>query len=146
MGDGGEEGVSHMNRFLLYWLPLVIWILGIFVVSFLPSDSYPSETALPGISADYLLHVTAFFVLFLLWYRMFHTHEKEASVTRKLLLSLGLTVTVAVGKECLQIVAPSRTFSISDMLLDGAAALTAMGCVWIWLSGRISYAKKQEIP
>lgn len=131
-----------MNRFLLYWLPLGIWIVGTLVVSALPSGSYPKETALPGFSSNYLLHVTAFFVLFLMCFRLFHSQYKGASRLRTILLSLGITLLVAVCKECLQLVAPTRTFSVADMLLDAAAAVTALLFTWIWLWRRILYPKK----
>lgn len=113
-----------MNRFLLYWLPLVGWISGILVVSALPGGAIPAG---PDISLEYPLHITAFFVLFLLFYRLLDLRNKDTSVKSMLLICLVLTMLVAGLKECLQLAAPTRTFSLKDIMVDGAAATLAMG-------------------
>jgi len=114
------------KRFLLYWLPLVVWISGIFVVSSLPSGSYPGKTWFSIIPTEYLLHITAFFVLFLLFYRMLNTKEKKAPLTTILLSSLIFTMVVAFSKECLQFLLPTRSFSLKDISVDGGATILAM--------------------
>ncbi|MBC8199056.1 MAG: VanZ family protein [Desulfobacteraceae bacterium] len=96
------------KRFLLYWLPLVVWISGIFVVSSLPSGSYPGKTWFSIIPMEYLLHITAFFVLFLLFYRLFHSNNKKATLTSILLSSFIFTIIVSLSKECWQIFMPTR--------------------------------------
>lgn len=113
-----------MNRFLIYWLPLVGWISGILVVSSLPGGTIPAG---PDISLEYPLHITAFFVLFLLFYRLLDLRNKDTSVKSMLLICLVLTMLVAGLKECLQLAAPTRTFSLKDIMVDGAAATLAMG-------------------
>lgn len=111
------------KRFLLYWLPLVVWISGIFLVSSLPSDSFPAEYKIP---TEYPLHVTAFFVLFLLFYRVFQSDSKKATLPSILLYSFIFTIIVSLSKECWQIFMPTRSFSLKDILVDGGATTIAM--------------------
>ena len=114
------------KRFLLYWVPLIIWICAIFVVSSLPSNSIPSTLPESRISTEYPLHITAFFCLFVLFYRVLSTKEKGAPLTTILLSSLIFTMVVAFSKECWQILLPTRHFSLKDIFVDGGATILAM--------------------
>ena len=107
------------NRFLFYWLPLIIWITGIFVVSSLPNHYFPHPSKIP---LQYPLHLIAFFILFLLFYRLFDSKR----IRNLLLLSLFITMIISISKECWQIFIPGRAFSLKDILLDGGAALLGM--------------------
>ena len=114
------------KRFLYYWLPLLIWISGIFLVSSIPSipsKSFPVEQIIP---MEYPLHLTAFFVLFLLFYRLLEHKNKPLPLRNIVLFSIILTMAVAIAKECWQLLIPSRFFSMKDILVDGSAAILAM--------------------
>ena len=113
------------NRILLYWLPLIVWICGIFLVSSLPSNSFPDESLI-SVPTEYPLHITAFFVLFLLFYRLLRSNTKKAALKGILLSSLIFTMTVSFSKECWQLLIPTRSFSLKDIVLDGGAAILAM--------------------
>ena len=113
------------NRVLLYWLPLVVWISGIFLVSSLPSGSYPGKTWFSIMPMEYLLHITAFFVLCLLFYRLFHSNNKKATLTSILLYSFIFTIIVSLSKKCWQLLIPTRSFSVKGLLVDGAATTLA---------------------
>lgn len=114
------------KRFLLYWLPLVVWISGIFVVSSLPGGFYPGKIGFSIISTEYLLHITAFFVLCLLFYRVLEFKNKKPGLTNMILYCLIFTMIVSFSKECLQFFIPTRSFSMKDILVDGSAAGLAM--------------------
>jgi len=131
------------NKFLFYWVPLIIWIIAIFVVSSLPSKSIPSTLPVSGIPTAYALHITAFFCLFVLFYRVLNTKEKRVHLTTILLSSLIFTMVVAVSKECWQIFVPTRHFSLKDILVDGGATVLAMLVVGgsRWPRKRIEHQK-----
>jgi len=131
------------KRFLLYRLPLIIWICGIFVVSSLPGNSIPSTLPESRIPTSYVLHITAFFCLFFLFYRVLNTKEKRVHLTTILLSSLIFTMVVAVSKECWQIFVPTRHFSLKDILVDGGATVLAMLVVGgsRWPRKRIEHQK-----
>jgi len=114
------------KRFLLYWLPLIIWISAIFVVSSLPSKFIPSSLPDSGIPTEYVLHITAFFCLFFLFYRVFRNNVKSAPLGTILLSSFVFTMVVAFPKECWQFLMPTRFFSVKDILVDAGASIWAM--------------------
>ena len=125
------------KRFLLYWAPLIVWTCAIFVVSSIPGDSFPMRES--GIPTEYPLHITAFFCLFVLFYRVLNTKEKGAPLTTILLSSLIFTMVVAFSKECWQILLPTRHFSLKDIFVDGGATVLAMLVV-----GGNRWAKEQS--
>ena len=114
------------KRLIIYWLPLVVWISGIFVVSSLPSGFYPAKIGFPIIPTEYLLHITAFFVLCLLFYRVLQFKNIKLGLTNVILYCLIFTMIVSFSKECLQFFIPTRSFSMKDILVDGGAAIFAM--------------------
>ena len=135
MGNPRQEGVNWAtairylsvvamaNKSLIYWLTLIIWISGIFLVSSLQSNSFPNESWIP---TEYPLHITAFFVLFLLFYRLFQSNNKKAALKTILLYSFIFTIIVSLSKECWQLLIPTRSFSLKDIMIDGGAAFLAM--------------------
>ena len=114
------------NRVLIYWLPLVVWISGIFVVSSLPGGSYPAKIGFSIIPTEYLLHITAFFVLCLLFCRVLESKNKKPNLTSVILYCLIFTMMISFSKECVQFFIPTRSFSMKDILVDGSAAGLAM--------------------
>jgi VanZ family protein len=110
------------------WLPLIVWIFGIFLVSSLSSNSLPIKAIIP---IEYPLHIIAFFVLFLLSYRLFRSNHKKAALGGILLSSLIFTMIVSLSKECWQLLIPTRSFSLKDIFIDGGAAVLAMLAIGI---------------
>jgi hypothetical protein len=123
LGSGYSSLMTMAHRFLFYWLPLIMWILGIFLVSTLSTTSFPAES---GVPIEYPLHITASFVLFLLLYRLFRSNHKNAALGGILLSSLVFTMIVSLSKECWQLLIPTRSFSMKDIIVDGGAATLAM--------------------
>jgi VanZ family protein len=124
------------NKFVFSWLPLIFWVSGIFLVSSIPSHYFPFPPGVSRIPTEYLLHIIAFFVLFLLWYRLFQSNNKKAALKIILLFSFIFTMVVAFSKECWQLFIPTRSFSVKDILVDGGAATLAMLAVGIRISRR----------
>lgn len=112
------------NRFLLYWLPLIVWISGIFLVSSLPRDSFPQSAdsfSQSKVISKFPLHIMAFFVLFLLFYRLLRLNSKK-QLAGVLVSSFSLTMLISLSKECWQLLIPTRYFNLNDLLIDGGAA------------------------
>jgi len=117
------EDTRAQNRFLSYWLPLITWICGIFLVSSLPSnDSSQFKLGEPSLH----IHIIAFFVLFLLFYRLFQSNNKKALLGGIILSSFAFTLIISISKECWQLFIPGRCFSLEDIMVDGGAAFLAM--------------------
>ena len=135
------------KRFLLYWLPLIIWICGIFVVSSIPGNPSPSLSPQVGASThEYPLHITAFSCLYLLFYRLSNSNGNNSSLMTIMFSSLILTMVVAFSKECWQSLLPTRYFSLKDIFVDAGAAATAMLIVGSsrWARKRIDLRKWVE--
>lgn len=111
------------NRFLFYWLPLIIWISGIFYVSSLSHFPCKFSPFWSKVFGEYPLHLIAFFVLFLLFYRLLRFNNKTDTI---FLYSFAFTMTISLSKECWQILIPTRSFSLKDLMVDGIAALLAL--------------------
>ena len=130
------------NRILLYWLPLLVWICGIFFISSLPTKYFPAESE-SNIPTEYLLHITAFFVLFLLFYRLFSSNRKRTFPCGILLLSFIVTMIVSISKECWQLLMPTRSFSLKDILVDGGA--TTLAVLLVYIRGRGLFSHNVEL-
>jgi len=115
------------TRFLLYWIPLIVWLSGIFLVSSLPTDSFPQSRVMSSLT----LHFMAFFILFLLFYRLFRYNSGKQLTGGVLLASFSLTILISFSKECWQLLIPTRCFSLNDLLLDGGAAVLGILAIYI---------------
>ena len=93
------------------------------MVSSLPSDF----TEITKITTGGILpHIIAFFVLFLLFYRLFRSNGKKVLLGGIILSSFAFTLIISISKECWQLFIPGRCFSLKDIVVDGIAALLAM--------------------
>lgn len=101
------------------------------MVSSVPSGSFPAGKGFSRIPTEYLLHLTAFFVLFLLFYRLLGSRNKGVSVKGILFACLALTLLISGLKECWQLMFPTRSFSLKDLLVDAGAAGAAMVVAWL---------------
>ena len=115
------------NRLLLYWLPLMVWISGIFLASALPSHFFPRSR----VTGSFSLHVTAFFILFVLFYRFFRPTRGKQLAGGVLIVSFAFTLLISFSKECWQLLFATRFFGLNDLLIDGGAALLGMLAVCI---------------
>ena len=116
------------NRLMFYWAPLIILIIAIFVMSVIPNHYLLLEepSLLSKIFNQYTQHLFAFFVLFVLCYRLFRIEFMKLSLFRMMLYSFLFTITISFSKEYLQLFIPSRTFNPVDILVDGVGALLGL--------------------
>jgi len=107
---------------------LVLWILGIYWLSFIPGPS-----SLPfwpqGLSFS-LLHPVAFFILFFLFYFGF-IRKGQKSRWKGLLFCFMLTTLISFTKEFSQIFL-IRDFAFEDLVVDGTATFLALATIIIF--------------
>lgn len=119
------------KRWLYYWLPVLLWMGAIFVVSgrsHLPF--YVNETV------DFMTkkagHVTEYGVLaFLLWRAI--SRERGWLTLPSLGGAFVLSLLYAISDEFHQTLVPGRAGRLSDVGFDVLGALLALGLVW-WFS------------
>ncbi|MEM6805981.1 MAG: VanZ family protein [Bacteroidota bacterium] len=132
-------------QFLTHWLPLIIWMSIIFLLSHQAKDQTEQTSGLilsilqalgidPSVIEKYhihffvrkLAHFTEYFILFLLIFRI-SRHYVERNLG--LLISWGLAVFYAFSDEWHQSFIPGRGAAISDVGIDAmGAALAALIC------------------
>jgi VanZ family protein len=137
--------IGSTNESLRNWLPVFLWAAVIFVFS---TDIFSSantagalepilQQLFPQLPVDYierlhsvfrkLGHFTEYFVLGGLLWRALRYHDAAASRSRRLALSIAITLLYAISDEWHQSFIPSRTASVVDVLID-----TLGGICGIW--------------
>ena len=119
---------SRFKIFLLYWLPIIIYCLAIFIQS-----SMPASESLPAFpQSDKLLHAGAYALLGFLFYRAFQTTRIPKTAMLLLLISALSSTAYGISDEVHQYFVPSRTFSVGDMLANTVGSFVgAVGATFL---------------
>lgn len=112
---------------MTYWLPAVIWVTVMLVMSSLPD---PGSVLGPGLQVgDPNAHAIGFFVLMLLWARL-AVYLAGAFGLRPVVWALAACLIYAIVDELHQIPIPGRSFAWADVVADalgaGVGALVAL--------------------
>ena len=145
------------KRWLYHWLPALLWMGVIFVMSSRPSlPSHPNDTV--DLVAKKAGHVTEYGVLaFLLWRAIPSCKQSgvsEAASGRRskerrwpALLSFGgafvLSLLYAISDEFHQTFVPGRTGALTDVGFDVLGMFLALGLVW-WFSRKNDGNQRRE--
>jgi VanZ family protein len=102
------------KNFILYWLPLILYCLLIFIQS-----SKPSFQQLPDIQYfDKLLHFVCYAFLGILFFRAFQTMQLKQSRTMLILFSILGATLYGISDEIHQYFVPLREASFSDVIAN----------------------------
>ena len=112
-----------MKKLLLYWIPLIIYLVLIFYFSSLPRIELV-EVIPQIILKDKLLHVIEYSILSILFYRTFNQYKNIKAIT----VQLAITFTIIYGltDEFHQLFVPGRFFSIIDLLADSIGSCSVL--------------------
>ena len=146
-----------VSKFLRYWLPILIWLIMIFVGSTdLMSAEHTSRIIgpilrwlHPGISPARIeqvqfvirktAHVSEYAVLSLLIFRALANTTRQARLAGAALITLLISGAFAASDEFHQSFVPSRTSSVRDVMIDITGAIFGMMIYW-------SFAHKGRVP
>jgi VanZ family protein len=133
--------MKWMRKFLIYWLPPLLWMALIFTLS--AQSRLPSA---PGPWLDTLFkklgHVAGYAILTWLYARALRPSLSGLNVVR--LVSIALATLYALSDEFHQTFVPGRNGWWVDVLIDGVGMMGAMLCYGrlarrrrlpVWLSG-----------
>jgi VanZ family protein len=116
---------SKMKQFTLYWLPLIAYCVAIYIQS-----DYPSPQSLPSFEfSDKLLHLAAYAVMGVLFYRAYQTTPFNSNIQMLVLLSMISASLYGVSDEIHQAFVPARDGSLWDVVAD---ILGAAGGVYLY--------------
>jgi VanZ family protein len=140
------------QKFVKYWLPVIIWMCFIFWMS---TDTFSSENTskvigpvlhliFPSFSAETLdiihglirksAHVVEYFVLGLLLFRAFRSDSPQPWDRRWAIYAVIVIALYAMSDEFHQISVPSRTGSIFDIGLDTAGGILSQIAIMLRLT------------
>ena len=125
--------MSRLHKFFIYWFPIIIYCVLIFIQS-----SYPSIKNVPELPyLDKVLHFVAYALLGALFLRAFKTSRIKNNVRLVFILSVLLSFFYGISDEIHQYFVPYRTADLMDVLADMFGSL--MG-VYIYqaIVGKIS--------
>jgi len=114
---------THTKIFIVYWLPVIIYCLLIFILS-----SYPATQSLPSIPhMDKLAHAGAYALLGFLFFRAFQTTKVRNSAVLLVIFSVLSSSIYGISDEIHQYFVSSRTADILDIAANTAGSF--MGAI-----------------
>ncbi|MBW1728102.1 MAG: VanZ family protein [Deltaproteobacteria bacterium] len=125
--------MSRLHKFFIYWFPIIIYCVLIFIQSSYPSIKHTPE--LPYF--DKVLHCVAYALLGALFLRAFKTSQIKNNVKLMWILSVILSSLYGISDEIHQYFVPYRYAELMDVLADTLGSI--MG-VYIYqaIAGKIS--------
>lgn len=103
-------------RFLKYHLPIIVYLIIIFIFSSIPGDDLPE---LSFTISDKLIHGIIYLIAFYLFYLSFSNVRKDSVFYKNaILFSFIFTVIYAISDELHQALVPNRDADIFDLLAD----------------------------
>jgi len=122
-----------VKRYLYYYLPVVLWLVVIFIVSSLPSIPDLKRISSYG---DKIAHYGEFGILGFLIVRAVYYGNKHLSIGRALLFAFGIGLFFAAADEFHQIYTPDRIASFNDFAADCLGILSAQFVFWGFLRNK----------
>lgn len=124
---------SRLKRFTLYWLPLFIYCLVIYIQS-----DHPSIEHIPSFEfSDKLLHFFAYAVLGVLFYRAYRTLKIKADSRMLILISIVSATLYGLSDEIHQYFVPFRNASIWDVVANTLGAICGVCLYHMWMGYRV---------
>jgi len=115
----GKNMQTHLKRFVLYWLPLILYCLFIYIQS-----AHPSPEQIPSIPfIDKVLHCAAYGIMGILFYRACQTLRIKDNIHMLILISVVSASLYGISDEIHQSFVPFREAEVADVIADmlGAA-------------------------
>ncbi|MGD1971825.1 MAG: VanZ family protein [Desulfobacterales bacterium] len=118
---------------LLYWLPLILYCLLIFIQS-----ANPSPEQIPSFRfVDKLLHFAAYAIMGVLFYRAYQTLKFKDNLRMLMLLSALSATLYGISDEIHQSFVPFREAEVADVIADTIGAFSGVYLYQLLLANRI---------
>ena len=122
-----------LKRFVLYWLPLILYCLLIFIQS-----ANPSPEQIPSIPfVDKVLHFTAYGIMGILFYRAYQTLRIKDNIQLLMLFSVVSASLYGISDEIHQSFVPFREAEVADVIADIIGAISGVFLYQLLVVSRI---------
>lgn len=118
--------MKHLSSRFWLWLPVVLYMAGIFFASSIPDPPVPSDVS------DVSLHEAAYFGLTLLLIRALARGEWRGVTLTTLMLAWAVAVAYGASDEFHQSFVPNRHAELRDLGSDALGAVAAVVVVGAW--------------
>ena len=131
---------SRLKNFTLYWLPLIVYCLAIYIQSDLPSpEQIPSFEF-----SDKILHFLAYAVMGVLFYRAYQTLRIKDNLRMLTLLSMLSASLYGISDEIHQSFVAFREAEVADVIADVIGAFSGV-CLYQLLVVSRSDRKQRDL-
>lgn len=121
-------GQSKLRKFLICWLPLIIYCLAIYLQS-----GQPGPQHLPDVRfLDKFLHVGAYGLLGILFFRAYETLPLKTSKNLLILISIGSAALYGISDEIHQYFVPSRQADVMDVIANTIGSICGVYSYYWW--------------
>ena len=119
---------NKLKSFSLYWLPLILYCLMIYIQS-----AHPSPEQIPSFAfVDKILHFAAYGIMGILFYRAYQTLRIRDNVRMLMLLSAVSASLYGISDEIHQSFVPFREAAVSDVIADILGAVCGVWLYHVW--------------
>ena len=131
----GKNMQTHLKRFVLYWLPLILYCLFIYIQS-----AHPSPEQIPSFPfVDKALHFAAYGLMGILFYRAYQTLRIKNNIQLLMLLSVVSASLYGISDEIHQSFVPFREAEVADVIADIIGAFSG-----VWLYRLLVVSRERE--
>jgi VanZ family protein len=124
---------AKSKLFVLYWLPLILYCLLIFIQS-----ANPSPEQIPSFRfVDKLLHFAAYAIMGVLFYRAYQTLKFGDNIRLLMLLSAISATLYGISDEIHQSFVPFREAEVADVIADTIGAFSGVYLYQLLIVSRI---------
>lgn len=122
---------TFLKVFILFYLPLLVWMIAIFLLSSMPGNGQVYEMPWLMLLERKGAHIFEYFILTLLLFRIFHLYIPKEMSVHVVRLSFLCALLYAASDELHQLFVFGRTGKSSDILIDSIGIIVA---VFLWKS------------
>jgi VanZ family protein len=119
---------SKFRNFLIYWLPLIIYCLAIYIQSGRPGPKHLPELRF----LDKFLHFGAYGLLGIFFYRAYETLPLKNFKNLLILISAGSATLYGISDEIHQYFVPSRQSDIMDVIANTIGSICGVCFFHCW--------------
>lgn len=113
---------------IIYWFPLIVYCLAIYIQS-----DYPSPERIPTMAfSDKILHFTAYGLLGILFFRAYATLPLKDRRNTLILMSIGSATLYGISDEIHQYFVPFRQADTLDAVANAIGSICGVAIFYYW--------------